>query len=286
MNCPACGYYNPQGQQACFHCALVLPLPAGDAVCAVHPEVKATGACSRCGTFGCGACLSSRGNDWLCAGCLDRVSKLPWDERESLGLWRAWWRTSVLMISSPTQSLTTAEPDAPLGSSMLFALLSTAVGFGPTMVGYALMIVPMLIFGRAGRGVGDGNALLAAGTGVGVVLLYVVLLLGFQLGSVLFVAALEHLSLVLLGAKPKSYTVTVRAHALSMGPSLLGLLPFCSLYVFPIWSIVLRIIAHLHLHKTTAGKATAAVLIPFALLCGGVVAIYLAVFALAMNLSR
>lgn len=285
MNCPACGYYNPQGQQTCFHCALVLPLPAGDAVCAVHPDVKATGACSRCGTFGCGACLSSRGNDWLCAGCLDRVSRLPWDERGSLGLWRAWWRTSVLMISSPTQSLSTAEPDAPLGSSMLFALLSTAAGFGPTMVGYALMIVPMLIFSRT-KSAFEGSWALGAGTVVGVMLFYGVLLLGFQLGSVLFVAALEHLSLMLLGAKPKSYTVTVRAHALTMGPYLLGLLPFCSLYVFPIWSIVLRIIAHLHLHKTTAGKATAAVLIPFALLCGGIVAIYLAVFALAMNLSR
>lgn len=264
----------------------MLPLPAGDALCAAHPEVKATGACSRCGTFGCGNCLSSRGDDWLCSQCLGRVSKLPWDERSSLGLWRAWWRTSVLMISSPTQSLTTAEPDAPLGSSVLFSLLSTAVGFGPTMLGYALIIVPMLIFGRANRGVGDGNWLLAAGTGVGVVLIYVVVLLAVQLGSVLFISGLDHLGLMLMGARPKSYTVTVRAHALSMGPYLLGLLPFCSLYVFPLWSVVLRIIANMHLHKTTAGKATAAVLIPFLLLCGGIVAIYLAVFALAMSVSR
>jgi hypothetical protein len=80
--------------------------------------------------------------------------------------------------------------------------------------------------------------------------------------------------------------VTVRAHALSMGPYLLGLLPLCSLYVFPIWAIVLRIIANMHLHKTTAGKATAAVLLPMVLLCGGLLALYGALFALAMAGQR
>ena len=284
MNCPACGYYNPPTQQTCFHCSLPLPIPAGDALCAVHPEVKATGACSRCGTFGCGECLSARGGDWLCAPCLNRVGKLPWDERETLGLWRAWWRTSVLMISNPSQSLQTAEPDAPLGSSVLFALLSSTVGFAPTIVVYLLLLIPTLLF--SGERFGTTNWVSGSALGVGVTVFYVVLLLGFQLGSLLFVAALDHVGLMLLGAQPRSYNVTVRASALSMGPYLVGLFPFCSIYVFPLWSVVLRIIANMHLHKTSAGKATAAVLLPLLVLCGGAVAVYLAVFALAMNFAR
>lgn len=287
MNCPACGYYNPQGQQSCFHCGLPLPISAaGDAVCAVHPEVKATGACSRCGTFGCGSCLSARGNDWLCAQCLQRVGQLPWDERETLGLWRAWWRTSVLMISSPGVSLSTAQPDASLGSSMLFALLSTAAGYLPTFVTAALFMIPAMMFGADRPNAGKLGGLGTAGIVVGVLIFYAVVAFVTQMGGVLFLAALDHLALMVLGAQPKSYTVTLRAQALSMGPYLVGILPMCSWYVFPLWSVVLRIIANMYLHKTTAGKAAAAVLLPMFLLCGGFLALYFAVIALAVAGGR
>ncbi len=248
---------------------------------AVESEQKATGACSRCGTFGCGNCLSARGNDWLCADCLGRVGQLPWDERESLGMWRAWWRTSVLIISSPGQALSTAEPDAPLGSSLLFVLLSTVVGYGPSMFGYLVALVPMLLLSAKKGSPAEGLWVVPLGT-----LVWAVFLLALQVGLSLFLSALDHLGLMLLGARPKSYSVTVRAYALSMGPYLLGLLPLCSLYVFPLWSVVLRIIANMSLHKTTAGKATAAVLLPIFLLCGGLVAFYAAVFALAANIGR
>jgi hypothetical protein len=281
VNCPACGYYNPAGQQSCFHCSLPLPIAAaGDAVCAVHPEVKATGACSRCGTFGCGNCLSAHGPDWLCAACLGRVGKLPWDERDTLGLWRAWGRTAALMISSPNDSLRTAEPDAPLGSSLLFAVISTVVGFGPTLLVSGLISVVLLAVGGT-----DGlPGRLAASIGMNVV--QALTLVGFQLGAVIVIAGLDHLGLTLLGAQPKSFTVTVRAYALSMGPYLLGLLPLCSLYVFVPWSVVVRIFANMHLHRTTGGKAAGAVLLPLALLCGGLFVLYFAVIALAMNQSR
>lgn len=283
MNCPACGYYNPQGQLACIHCALPLPIAAGDAQCAAHPEVKATGACSRCGTFGCGNCLSARGRDWLCANCLARVGVLPWEERDTLGMWRAWWRTSVLMISSPGV-LSTAEPEASLGSSMLFALLSTIAGYVPTLACVGVVMVPSMLLGSLGAS--GGKAALMGLTSIFVVLVYAVIIFVFQLGSVLFIAGLDHVGLLLVGAQPRSYTVTVRAHALSMGPFLVGILPICSIYVFPMWSVVLRVIANMHLHKTTAGKATAAVLLPMVLLCGGVFALYVAVVALAVGLSR
>jgi hypothetical protein len=103
---------------------------------------------------------------------------------------------------------------------------------------------------------------------------------------VLIWAGIDHLGLMLLGAKPKSYTVTVRANALSMGPYLVGLVPFCGFYVFFLWALVLRIIAIMYLHKTTAGRATAAVLLPVVLLCGGVFLLYAAVFALAAGFAR
>ncbi|HEY0881682.1 MAG TPA: hypothetical protein VGD87_09135, partial [Archangium sp.] len=197
MNCPACGYYNPSGQPRCFQCGLSLPVGAGDALCAVHPDVKAIGACNRCGTFGCATCLAQRGNDWLCSACINRVQALPWDEREQLGLWRAWWRTSVMMISSPGQTLANAPPDASFGSSMLFAFLSSLVGFGPTFASYVLVLGPMLLlFGKDTAGLRGVEGAIIAGVVVG----YAFALLFLQAVGTMFSAALDHLGLMLLGA--------------------------------------------------------------------------------------
>lgn len=180
----------------------------------------------------------------------------------------------MLVISSPSQALSTAEPDASLGSSMLFAFLASLAGLGPTMLLYVLILTPVMLLGDRAEP-GPGPFILPA------IVLWLVMILGFQMGGVLFTAAVDHLALMLLGEKPKNYTVSVRAYALSMGPYVLGLLPFCSVYVYPLWSLVLRILSIMHLHKTTAGKATAAVLVPMVLLCGGGMALFAVMFALA-----
>lgn len=282
MNCPACGYYNPAGSTSCFHCSLLLPLAAAvDALCARHPEVKATGACSRCGTFGCGQCLQQSGMDWLCETCLQRAGVLPWDERATIGTWRAWWRTATLMISQPTKTTSTANPDAPIGSSILFATLSTIAGMGPTILVYAVILVPTLLLAPGKDMPKFAPALIPV-----FVLFYVVFLLAMQVGSVFVISGFDHLGLMLVGANPRSYAVTVRAYALSMGCYVIGLVPICGLYVFPIWSIVLRIIGNMNLHKTTGGKAAAAVLLPLVVFCGGFITLYVALIALATSKVR
>lgn len=208
------------------------------------------------------------------------VSKLPWDERESLGLWRAWWRTCVLMISSPNVSLATAEPDAPVGGSVVFAMVCALVGLVPTF----LMLLPVLLVTQSFTGQNQ-QPYMAVFLVIGV-LIYLGMAFMFTMGSLFFVSGLEHLALRLLGAEPKSFSVTVRAYSLGMSVYLLGVIPFCSFYVFPVWSIVLRIIALMHLHKTSAGKASAAVLLPILLACGGGIGLYVAIIALAVSFSR
>jgi hypothetical protein len=84
-------------------------------------------------------------------------------------------------------------------------------------------------------------------------------------------------------ARPRSFSVTLRAHALSTGVYLLGLMPFCSLYVFPVWALVLRVLANMHLHGIGAGRATAGVLLPVVTCCGGLGTMYGVALALALN---
>jgi hypothetical protein len=280
--CQACGSYNPAGGHVCLKCGALLIAavdPAGPK-CRTHPEQPAAGTCHRCGSFGCGACLTQRGAVWLCADCVARSAVLPWDERETLGTWRAWWRTSVMMISSPGTALEGAKPEGALGSSALFALLSSLAGFGPTLLLGILIFVPAMLFGLAKN---DGaSATMGAWVSVGTIV-YVAVLLALQVAGVLLLGGIDHLMLMLLGAQPRGYEVSVRANALALGPALVGLVPYCGLYVFPIWAFVLRIIALMYLHKTSGGKATLAGLLP-ALLCGGICLIgYASAFVVGMR---
>lgn len=282
MYCQACGAYNPAGSSACLKCGALLISevdPAGPK-CRLHPERPAAGTCHRCGSFGCSVCLTQKGAVWLCADCVARGSALPWDERESLGTWRAWWRTSVQMISSPMATLEGAKPEGSLGGSLLFTLLSTLVGYGPTLAIYLLIIIPAMLWGASKSELSiAAGAMVSAGTAI-----YVVLLLALQAVGVFILAGLDHLMLMMLGAQPRDYSVSVRANALALGPSLVGLVPVCGLYVFPLWALVLRIIALMTLHKTTAGKAVLAVFIPIVLICGVCGAGYF--FAFAAGMSR
>lgn len=279
MNCPACGYYNPLGAQTCFHCSLALPIAAtGDARCVTHSDLAATGACSRCGTFGCGQCLTQSGAAWLCPACVEREGVLPWDERESLGVWRAWWRTSLKLLGSPVQTLSAAEPDGSLSGSTLFAAISSLVGFGPTFLLYAVGLTAVFALTPAAKDADGGPPPLLFG---GIFVGYMVMLFFVQVASTFVVAAMDHLTLKLIGAEPRSWATSVRANALAMAPFVIGLLPLCGFYVFPLWALVLRVLALRELHGVRTGQAVLAVVAPMVLFCGLGVAAWLALISLA-----
>jgi hypothetical protein len=268
--CHWCAAQNADGALACARCHN--PLGEGSeasaARCPTHPEVPAATPCGRCGTFYCGQCLTARDRLWLCPKCLVLHGALPWDERQTLGLWRAWWRTSLQLISSPEAALgrADAEAEAPLSSSLLFVALSSLAGYATTLVAYGVFGVGVVAFGQDGEGAsGLGSWLVAAPFLVVGGLAAVALM---QVLSVLAAAGLDQLGLLVLGVRSRGYAVTLRANALSHAPYLLGLVPVCGLYVFPIWALVLRILAVRSLQRTTAGKAALAVLLPMLLLCG------------------
>jgi hypothetical protein len=248
--------------------------------CRVHSETPAVGICGRCGSFGCRVCLTRRGNERLCPDCLGRLGSLPWDERETLGLWRAWWRTSVLLIRSPIATLERARPEGSLGGSLLFALFSTLAGYGATVALVVLAVLPEMLLGLRYASAGNKATF---GLVPAVFVFYAAFFMAVQLISILVVAGIDQLMLRILGAQPRGYQVSVRANALSLAPALVGLVPVCGVYAWPIWSLILRVIALRHLHKTTAGKAVLAVLLPMAVLCGLCGGAYALLFAVGLG---
>ncbi len=292
MPCPVCGYTNPAGALKCSACGTQLvaePAPvarAGDAVCAIHKETPALQPCSRCGTFYCGACLERAADGQMyCVTCRSR-STLPWDQREQLGMLRAWWLTSKALLLEPTQTLQSAPRDAPIGSSLLYAVICNLLGVLPTLLIYLVGFGGMLLFaasesqkGLTGSGLGIG----AVGA-IFVFIFYLVLLVGIQIVSLFALAGIEHLVLHLTGEREiGGYTSTLRAHALGLAPFMLGLVPVCGFMVMGLWSLVLRCITLMHLQRVSAGKAVAAVLAPMLVICGCGGLMYFVVIAAAVS---
>lgn len=300
MTCPVCGFQNLASAATCAACGTSLtvePAPAarpGDAVCATHKDLPALAPCSRCGTFYCGSCLERQADGQLqCVACREHGSLLPWDRRDQLGTLRAWWQTSVALLMSPMVTLQNAKREGTVGSSLLFAVVSSVAGFFTTVTLYALLIGGALLATAMSSNDSMGGAP-AAGIGAigGVIglIIYFGILLGAQVAMLFVLAGIEHLVLKVTG-EPNlgSYETTLRAHSLALAPYVLGLIPFCGLMVMGIWSLVLRCITLTQLQRVSAGKAVVAVLAPMLVLCGCVFVGYFMIIAAvlgAAGLSR
>ncbi|KFE66764.1 YIP1 family protein [Hyalangium minutum] len=224
--------------------------------CALHPDRTAVAPCSRCGTFSCEECLQQTpvGQAPLCAACMERlsISQLPWDHREDLGWARAWFKSLGAVLLRPGVTFATAKPEGDLGGSLLFAFLAWLTALVPTFVVFALAgaLIPSLI-GDTGTKPEIRAILLSS---FGVAILIVLLLALFGTFFTFIGAAIEHVTLLLLG-KPRGFETTLRAASLSLAPFVLGLIPICGMYVAPIWAIIAKVFAFMGLHRTSAGIA-------------------------------
>ncbi len=289
MVCPTCQRAVPAEATFCPSCGNRLRAGPMDARCAIHRDTPAVATCARCGSFACRTCATTLPDGTVvCEVCKTREQGgIPWDRREELGTVKAWWKTSLLVVQKPTAAFAAARPDAPMGSSVLFAVLSSLAGMLTTVLLYAAIIGGALMIAAAeGKNPdleGWNPGLVGLAT-LGGIAAYLALVAVGSVMQLFIVSGLEHLSLRLVGAQPNAFEVTVRGHALAMGPYVVGLVPICGLYAFPIWSMVLRVFAYRQMHQTTTGKAVGGVLLPigafFGLaIVGYVIAVLVAVAA-------
>ncbi|HVG58204.1 MAG TPA: YIP1 family protein [Hyalangium sp.] len=222
-----------------------------EAACAIHSDRQAVTTCSRCGTFSCQECLSeSPSGKFLCAACVAReTSQLPWDYREELGWARAWFKSVSAILLRPTMTFSTAKSEGDVSGSLLFMAISWFAGCFTSFATFAAIgaWLPSLI--ETPKREESFGLVIATMYGVMAV---VVPLMGMA-GS-LVMAGLDHL-LMLMSGKPRGFETTLRASALSLAPYALGLIPICSLYVAPIWVLVVKVFAYKEMHRTTIGVA-------------------------------
>ena len=231
-NCPSCGAAVQSGARYCLSCGtkLVVHPLEGVARCAQHPDVQATQTCPRCGSFVCATCLISQpGGEELCTACVgrDHGALLPWDRRAELGTMRAYFKTCLTLMGSPGLALSKAPQGGTVGSSLLFAMISSYAAMLTTFALYALLGVAMLGFAKRWGGGDSTDAMKNFPLLAMQIYFGVMALVGPPIGAVfsLALSALDHLALRIVGAKPVSWEVTWRGYALGMAPSILGVIP-------------------------------------------------------------
>jgi hypothetical protein len=237
--------------------------------CARHPEAEAAATCARCGAFACAACVRT-GLDGrsYCAACEAFMPvALAWDGKGPV--LRRWFSTAWALMTRPTVTLARAPPDGSAGASLGFALLAGMVGWLPTWGTFAALDAVSLLAGTSHQqSWGPGGAALK----VFVEAFYAVGSVAGALGAAALVSVVEHAIVGGFG-KGTAWTVSLRAHALSYAPAIVGLFPCCAWPVMLLWAVPLRVLALERFHGCTRARATVAVLTPVAVVGLGVLAL-------------
>jgi hypothetical protein len=265
LSCPWCTALLPPLAARCETCSHFLPpaAEAGKPACARHPAFGAQAACQRCGTFSCAACFDQTP---FCEGCRKLgTAALPWDERRRVGTWRAFWRTVPEVMLRPDQTFARATPEGGAFDSLLFLGIASFLSVVTSVIALGLLVGGTIAFMGTGPGSAEASSklgpLAAVGIGAGAIAIYLVVGWLVTAAGMLVLALLDHVLVRLFGGAG-GFEVTLRANALSMAPAVIGLLPFCGAYVWPVWTLVAKVFAYKGLHKLPTLQAVAAALIP------------------------
>ena len=196
------------------------------------------------------------------------LPKLPWDDRDRLGILNALIETVKLIVTAPRDAFSRLRPDGDLIWPLLFGLILSWIGqvFGQLW---------NLIFGGAMQsmmgGLSEFEDLAVFGATSMVQVAFTLILWPIFYGIVVFImAGIYHLCLMLLGGvenSPLGFEGTLKVVAYSQVVNLANVIPIFGFLIALVGSIVLNVIGLSEVHKTDQGKALIAVLIPLVLCC-------------------
>ncbi len=189
-----------------------------------------------------------------------------WENRLDKGPILALLATVRDSLFRPTKLFRAMRPVGPYSWALLYAVVVGTVG---NLVG---------LLWHMGLGHFADELPVMAGLGVAgtwiVLVTPVFVTFGLVVGS-----AIIHLCLLLVGGATEGYVATFRAIAYSQAGQLWNILPLCGGLIAVPWTIVLQVISLREFHRTSTGKATAAVLIPMILCCGALLILGLTAFS-------
>jgi hypothetical protein len=190
-------------------------------------------------------------------------SGLPWEHRETRGIFNAFTDTLTMILSKPATAFSVMRTEGGFSGPLLFAVIGGGIG---------AIFAFILVLGASSFGMLSTTRHDAMSAMFGMTVSW----FGF-IGRLVMVAiapfiwaALVHVSLMLLGGAKKTYETTFRVVAFAQGATApLQLVPCCGGFIALVWNIAANCIGIARAHEIDSGKATLAVLLPLIVCCGG-----------------
>lgn len=210
---------------------------------------------------------------------------LPWESRSQIGAARAYVETVTQFLSNADAAWARTRESGGLEDPLLFAIASAVVGALFRAI-YALIFAPVWMrfipFAIRNRWMAAWPHRIHGAPGCALVLWPIATAIAATVG--LFVAAaIFHLCLMLVGGLKSSasgFEGTFRTVSYSSVSMLAQAVPFVGGLVALVWGFYLNVRGAVRMHRTTSGRAAAALLIPLAL----VILLLLAVLAVVVGL--
>jgi hypothetical protein len=192
-------------------------------------------------------------------------ARLPWEERDRLGLVEALIQTIRLLVTDPSDAFSRLRPDSDLTSPILFGLILS-------WAGVLLSQMWQLMFGGLMRSMFSGmeglERAFAPGVAwsIGTLVVWPVIFVVF-----LFISAgILHLCLMIVGAtsdSPSGFEGTLKVVSYSQVAGVASVVPLLGGFLFAIWAVILEVIGSSLVHRTTVARALMGVLIPILVCC-------------------
>ena len=208
---------------------------------------------------------------------------LPWERRKELGIAQAYVETVKLFLSNPEEAWTRTREVGGFEEPLLFAIASAVLGslfraiYGWIFAPIWMRFIPFAIRNRWMAAWPHRGA-----TGCALILWPIATAIGVTIG--LFIAAaVFHVCLMMVGGLAQStsrFEGTFRAVSYSSVSMLANVVPFVGGLIGLVWGFFLNVKGAVRMHRATPGKATAALLIPLAL----VILLLIAVMAVVVGL--
>jgi hypothetical protein len=190
------------------------------------------------------------------------LAPLPWEDRRRLGAFPAFVETVKLFFQNPAEAWLRAREKGDFGDPLLYAV-------GVTWAGIVLSSIYNLILPRPWRHFLPPElarrfpglfATSVVATGCSIILAPIFIVIGLFIG-----AAILHVCLALVGAlrqSPSGFEGTFRTAAYSSTANLAHVIPYVGWLIALVWAFYLNVKGIVRMHRTTPGRAVAAIVIP------------------------
>jgi hypothetical protein len=177
----------------------------------------------------------------------------PWETRREFGFWSALWLTWRDSVFRPVQFFRRLPPRGGLGPALGYSVLLALVA-----------LVFSLYWGLVeGTLTGQEEGALAVGVSSFVVLIvWLLFVIPLYVAALFAMAAILHLSFVIVGAGRRGFEATFRAVAYASGPAAFAIFPFFGPLFSTVWGTALVFIAVREVQRTSNGRAALGFTLP------------------------